>query len=264
MNTRQIFTKGTSFSMVFFLLIGMATAQTPAGTLVKDIEYTFNQSDGTNACAVAWNPNARIYITVIAGNEGFPLEGFNTSAEMVFSAQANFDYRGLWYNPATKQMEGNGAGELGWTTFSLNANNTPSSNLTIYEGQHQPDFQSVGSYNDDKKQVVFLNPDFTTIQLFSRDRPRKIKKITLKWGDVSTFSINNNTLGYTGVKGFEYVVLDYVSGKLIFFNGKGAITATRSLPEGAPLNDSFAFSFANGHAFLYDKSERTWYGYKVF
>ncbi len=264
MNTAQIFTKGSAFSLIFFLLIGLVSAQTPAGTLVKTIEYTFNQSDGTNACAVAWNPDSRIYITVIAGNESFPLEGFNTSAEMVFSAQAKFDYRGLWYNPATKQMEGNGAGEAGWTAFSLNANNTPSSNMTLFVGQHQPDFQSVGAYNIDKKQVAFLNPDFTTIQLYSRERPKKIKKINLKWGDVSTFGLNSNSLGYTGAKGFEYVLLDYVAGKLIFFNTKGVISATRDIPEDAPLNDSFAFSFTNGHAFFYDKAARTWYGYKVF
>ncbi len=264
MNTTQILKKSAAFSLIFFIVIGLAKAQTPAGTLVQDIQYTFNQSDGTNACAVAWNPDSRIYITVIAGNESFPLEGFNTSAELVFSAQAKFDYRGLWYNPVTKQMEGNGAGEAGWTAFSLNANNTPSSNMTLFVGQHQPDFQSVGTYNYDKKQVAFLNPDFTTIQLYSREKPKKIKKITLKWGDNSTFSINPNSLGYTGAKGFEYVVLDYVSGKLIFFNTKGEVSATRAIPAGAPLNDSFAFSFANGHAFLYDKITRTWFGFKVF
>jgi len=264
MNTIQIFTKGSTFSLVFFLLMGLANAQTPAGTLVQDIQYTFNQTDGTNASSVTWNPDSRIYITVIAGNESYPLEGFNTSAEMIFSAQAKFDYRGLWYNPAKKQMEGNGAGEAGWTAFSLNANNTPSTNQTLFVGQHQPDFQSVGAYNYDKKQVVFLNPDFTSIILYSREKPKKVKKITLKWGDLSTFSINSNSLGYTGAKGFEYVVLDYVSGKLIFFNAKGAVSATRALPEGTPLNDSFGFSFANGHAFLYDKIERTWFGFKVF
>ena len=264
MNTTRVFTRITTFSIFFFLLFSISNAQTPAGTPVKDVEYTFNQSDGTNACAVAWNPGAQIYITVIAGNESFPMEGFNTSGKMVFSAQANFDWRGLWYNPVTMQMEGNGAGELGWTSFKLNNNNTPSAPLTLFLGQHQPDFQSVGAYNYSKKQVIFLNPDFSSIALYSIEKPRKIKKVTLKWGDVSTSGINTNSVGFTGVKGFEYVLLDYVSGKLIFFNAKGVNTASRTLPAGAPLNDSFAFSFTNGRAFLYDKNARTWYGYKVF
>ncbi len=265
MHTTSKFLKTITFTLVLSLIVNLLQAQAPMGAPVKDIQYTFSQNAGTNASAVAWNSKQKIYITVIAGNAIFPLEGFNTSGKLVFSAEAGYDWRGMWYNTSKDQMEGNGAADAGWTSFKLNANNTPETNYKpLFVAQNQPDMQSVGAYNSSKKQVVFISPDCSTIYLYSREKPTKVKKIDLQWGDISTLNINHTSIGYTGVKHYEYVLLDYNLNKLMFFDTKGKLTATRPLPEGTPGYDAFAFSYANNRVFLYNKDKRTWYSYKVF
>lgn len=239
-------------------------AQAPLSSPVQDVRYEFISDDGTNASAVVWIPEYQMYVTAIAGNAEFPLEGFNSKGQNVFSLTAGADLRGLWYNPATKQLEGNGAGDYGWFSYTFGADNKPSAPYLIHSGQNQPDFQSVGTLYTKKKQVAFLNSPNTEILLFSRNTPSKIKSIPLEWDGTTAVNINLYSLGYTGHKGYEFVFLDYINGRLVFHNTKGKQTATVNLPAGAPLNDVFAFSYTNERVFLYDKEARVWYGYKVF
>ena len=91
-----------------------------------------------------------------------------------------------------------------------------------------------------------------------------MKQLNLNWSSVDIGDINSTSVGFTGKKGYEYVLLDYNNGKLAFFDRAGNNTATSTLPSDAPLNDSFAFSFANDRVFLYDKDARVWSAYRVF
>lgn len=239
-------------------------AQAPLSTPILDVQYTMQSFDGTNASSVVFVPGKDIYITVIAGNADFPLEGFRTDGRNAFAATAGFDYRGLWYNPKTKKMEGNGAGEAGWVTFGFDAGVGPQISTTIVSGQNQPDFQSVGIFDLGQKAVVFLSADKESIVAYSRKKPSKTSTTSLNWGSVAVNNINASGLGYTGVSGYEFVALDYVNAKLVFFDRKGTQTGTVKMPSSAPMNDWFGFAFTNNRAFFYDKTNRTWYGYKVF
>lgn len=241
-----------------------AFAQAPSSSPTKDITYTMKQASGTNATTVAWVPGKDFYVTVIAGNASFPLEGFRADGRNIFANEAGFDYRGLWYNPKTKKMEGNGAGEAGWVTFGFDANNGTQAHSVIAAGQNQPDFQSVGVFDTGKKSIAFLSEDLSQIKFYSRKKPSKTKSVVLSWGSVNTSNINPYSLGYTGVSGYEFVCLDYVNRTLVFFNRSGSQTASVKLPADAPMNSTFAFGFANKHAFCYNKDTRTWSGYKVF
>jgi outer membrane lipoprotein-sorting protein len=248
-------------TLLFFCYLSFSQ---PKETAVKDISYTFSQTGGTNGCAVAWSPDKQIYITVIAGNISFPMEGFNSSGKNVFESETGFDWRGLWYNPSSKKFEGNGAGDYGWATFDLDASKKPNPSIVEVKEQNQPDFQSVGAYDYDKKMVVFYDGENGQLKLYSRKKPSKTSTIKLNFGNITSENINNTTVGYTGKKNYEFVLLDYYNSKLIFFNRKGNLTATTILPADAPMNYSFAFSFTNDRAFLYDKEFRVWRGYKVF
>ena len=79
--------------IIAILLISksVSQAQAPKSKLTEDFSYQFSQEGGTNASAVAWNPVAKIYVTVIAGNEEFPLEGFDSKGKTVLEYTAYQD-----------------------------------------------------------------------------------------------------------------------------------------------------------------------------
>jgi hypothetical protein len=239
-------------------------AQKPNSAPGRSFSYTFILTDGTNASAVAWNSQRQLYAAVIAGNEEFPLEIFDAEGNPVSQSSAGFDWRGLWYNPANDRFEGNGAGDFGWASFSLNGDNQPSDVNIFKNGQFQPDFQTVGCYDDAKKQVVYIDYGVDGIAMHSRKNPKKVKQLSLDWSSSDIGDMNTTSIGYTGHKDYEFVLLNITDGKLVFFNRKGEQTATSKLPADAPLNEAFTFSFANNHAFLYDIDGRTWHAYKVW
>lgn len=250
--------------VVFTLAVNFAIAQKPNAAPKKEFSYEMVSSEGTNAAAVVWDSKHGVYITVIAGNADFPREVFDGNGADITQTTADFDWRGMWYNPATGKCEGNGAGEAGWATFGLDGSNNPGEVTVFKEGQFQPDFQSVGAYDFQKKQVIFLDFTVDGLAMYSRKNPNKVKRLNISWDDVDLGNINSTSVGFTGKKGYEYVMLDFSNGKLEFFDRAGNHTASAQLPDDAPLNDSFAFSVTNDRAFLYDKEARVWSAYPLF
>ena len=250
---------------VIACLFGFTALAQPMQNPVKDVTYKLqNEYDGTNGCAVIWLPKKNIYVAAIAGNADFPIEAFSPAGTTVFSERIGFDARGIWYNGKTDKIESNAAGSDGWYSFEIDPTNRPTTPVSIFAGQYQPDFQSVGVYDYSKKQVCFLSTDLSSIECYSRKKPGKTSSITLNWNGIPSGNVNPYALGYTGVSGYDFVCLDYINRKMVFFNRSGGQTATVNVPEDAPVYDWFAFSFTNGHAFFFDKDLRTWTGYKVF
>ncbi len=240
------------------------SAQAPASAVEEDFNYTMVLGEGSNASAVAWDGKREVYVTVIAGNETFPMEVFDRKGNAVFQTDAGFDWRGLWYNPTTGMLEGNGAGKYGWASFSLRGADSRSEIDNFEASQCQPDFNSVGAYDVAKRQVVYLDFTVDGLAMYARKNSMKIKYLNLDWSSTDIGSVNTTTVGCTGHKNYEFVLLEYSLGKLIFFNRSGDQTASVQLPAGAPLAEQFAFSFVHDRAFLYDKSSRIWHAYKVW
>jgi len=266
----QIVTKPINMKTLLFILsvalapTSMLQAQNPLGKASVDFTYQMASSEGTNASAVAWHPGLNLYFTGIAGNADFPLEAFNPSGKNVYSAEALADIRGLWYNNATGNLELNHAGEVGWSSISFNRNMTAHQTHTLHMGQYQPDFQSVGTYDAVEKKVAFLNASTGSIDLYPYKKPGKVKSVALRLSTCEIDDINQTSVGYTGVKDFEYVLLNVVNHKLVFVNKAGTETAVTSLPEELVSYGAFKFSFANGRVFLYETETRTWTALRVF
>jgi hypothetical protein len=250
--------------LVAFSAIASLSAQAPASAVEEEFSYTMILEGGTNASAVAWDGKKEVYVTVIAGNESFPMEVFDGKGDAVFQLDAGFDWRGLWYNPATGMLEGNGAGKYGWATFSLGDADSRSEIDNFEASQCQPDFNSVGAYDAVKRQVVYLDFTVDGLAMYARKNAMKIKYLSLDWSNADLGQVNTTTVGCTGHKNYEFVLLDYSFGKLLFFNRSGDQTASVQLPVGSPLEEQFAFSFAHDRAFLYDKTSRVWHAYKVW
>jgi hypothetical protein len=246
-----------SLAAVHFL-----SAQAPKANPNAEITLAFQQSGGTNGSAVAWNPVQRIYYSVIAGNREFPLEVFDEQGRTIIQSEAGADMRGLWWNPKSKSLQGNCAGEEGWVETSCDLTGMPlGAPKVLIAGAFQPDFQSAGTYDVKKKKVVFY--DKGALHIYNAKNGKQGKSIALDL-PVSAESVNFTSVGYTGQANYEFVLLDFERKNLYFFNRKGKATGQSQLPKAAAAEPAFRFSFANGMAFLYDAELRTWTGYRVF
>ncbi len=251
--------KKTLFVLIV-LLIGLSVVYAQKSyKAAEELTLEFALSDGTNASAVTWNPVKKVYYSVIAGNATFPLETFDEFSEQFNTNEAGVDARGLWYNLKTKQLEGNGQGDVGIFAITFNNSGERKSVKILLEGKNQPENQSVGAF-DSKKQIIYY---YSNGVIYSYLRKNGKQKSAVKIADcpVDLSDINSTTVIFTGMKNQELGLLDYNSQKVYLFNLKGKHNATINLPENAPTNDVFRFSFANNYIWLYDIDTRTWTGY---
>ncbi len=256
---------GKIFTLLFlsFCIPILAFTQAPKKKLKEALSYTYSQSEGTNASSVAWNPKQNMYYTFIAGNESFPLETFNSKGNSIGQFSTMADARGLWYNPTNEGIEGNGAGEAGWFQYDLSEGGSPNDIDFLEYGEIQPDFNAIGTYNNKENLVVFYAEG--EIYRYQRKDFLEISSVSLKNSPCSIDELNSTSLGYTGVTGYEYVVLEFDANKLHYFNVHGAYQSSASFPKNAPAGlDRFCFAFTNKMAWLYDKDARTWKAYKAF
>lgn len=225
----------------------------------KVFTLEFALSGGTNASAVTWNPAKKVFYSVIAGNASFPLETFNEFGEHVYSNEAGVDARGLWFNLKTKKLEGNGQGETGIFTIGFNNSGEKQTVKILIEGKNQPGNQSVGAF-DSKKQIIYYYSD-GKIYSYLRKNGKQKSSFNITNSQIDTGNLNSTTVIFTGIKNQELGLLDYYLQKVYLFDLKGKLTAIINLPENAPTNNAFRFSFANNYIWLYDVDSRSWTGY---
>jgi hypothetical protein len=240
-----------------------AHAQAPLASAALAFTYTFESDEGTNASAVAYIPGKDLYITCIAGNADYPLEVFDRSGKTIESMSAGLDLRGLWYNPATKNLEANVAGEGGWYTIALGDNGVPTGDWTcIRKGLIQPDFQSVLAYVPSIKKLVTTHNGFFSYW-GRKNFKQKVRYQHGTPGDTDWY-FNPHTAGYTGNDDYPIAVLELNAGQILYFDLKGLYLGATTIDGGLPEMDGFRFAFANRHAFIYDEVTRTWSAYRVF
>lgn len=239
-------------------------AQKPLSTAEYDFTYKMISSDGTNASAVAWDSKKQLYFTVIAGNVEFPIEGFSQGGSSEYSAYAQVDARGMWYNPKKKCLEINGYGDFGWVSVKINKDMASHSVKQIFSGQLQPDYNSCGTFCPEKKAIAFFNVGNITIDFYDVKSGELEESVSLNISSDYVDEFNSTTICYTGKKGYEFVLLNYNGNKLVFFDLTGTQTGESKLPWEATPNDMFRFSFANNRAFIYNVDDRFWTAYKVF
>jgi hypothetical protein len=230
---------------------------------------------GTRGASVVWHPLQKKYYAVMAGNEGYPLAVFDATGKRISDEDltASKDSRGLWYNPATKEINGNGYNETGWFKYALNKKGIPDLANTIVEGLHQPTEQSVGAFNPLRKQVMFLKG--SSVALYSMNGDLADEYVQINWGrkkadgkseeesEETPSDYNNTTVVYTGIKNAELGFLNTESKQIELYDFvSGFLTQKIKLPEDAPVESSFNFAYSNGIYWLFNIGARTWYGYR--
>lgn len=230
---------------------------------------------GTRGASVAWHPLQKKYYAVFAGNMGYPLAVFNATGKRLSGddVTAMVDTRGLWYNPATKLITGNGYSEAGWFTYKLSTAGIPTDFESVHEGLNQPDVQSVGVYNPVAKRVMFLKGGQV---FFYNNDAEAVDSIAIHWSrkkadgpaddedpSVSPEDYNYTAMVYTGIKGQEIGFLNVTNLEIELYDIKsGYLTAKLALPENASVEASFNFAYTNGIYWLFNIELRKWIGYK--
>jgi hypothetical protein len=214
----------------------------------------------TNQAGVAYNPDENLYYTVRAGSSGYTLYTFDETGTQVAANTANFDFRGLWWNPNTSSLEGSSFAANGYRRVDLDANgyalstgtNDPASN-------DQPDSQSQADYDYALDEVIYYNNG--SIYKTSRTTGAYIGSAIPITG-LPGNTLNSTFVGYTGIPGGEVLIYDYVN-KAVYFVDKttGIYSHSVQLPVSAPGQSYLNTSYANGHIWISDGS--LWYSYKI-
>ncbi len=228
---------------------------------------------GANGAAVVYHPKEKLYYAAQAGNASFPLVIFNEDGKIVSSTEqtALIDIRGLWYNPKTKDIGGNGYAQFGWFHYNLDKKGMVEGIDVFKKGRYQPDDHSPGVLNTEDNEVLFL--DGLNIACYTTDGESKRKTIQLfigkkAAGDAgvgSSFESNYNTrsLIYTGKEGSEIGLLNVAQKQVELYSIKtGYMTKIVKLPLSFKHESFFNFSYSNDTYWVFNKETRNWNGFR--
>lgn len=269
--------KKTSLLVLSLLTLSLcSSAQVKNSTLKQVLELKIAGEGGANGASVAWHPIQKKYYAAIAGNATFPLGVFDATGKRLSpeTLTTMFDVRGLWYNPASKNLQSNGYDDNGWVEYLLDKKGLPTDIKELIAGNNQPTSQSVGALNPKKNEIYFFNEDGNISVYDAKDGQVK-DDITLILGmsadDDDGMSdnydvledYNASTLIYTGIKGAEIGLLNVYENQIELYNiSTGYMTRTLTLPSTAAVYENLNFSYANGIYWLFNKETRVWTGYK--
>lgn len=264
-----------------FLCLFVPALQAQTKTLKKVLELKMPKTAddelcGTRGAAVAWHPVQKKYYAAFAGNAGFPLAVFDEKGKRISDAEltTRVDIRGMWYDPTTEKICGNGYNDYGWFAYQFDGRGIPMDYKIIKEGSFQPTENSVGTYSTTRKAACFL--DGGKVSFYKIRADYSDESITIHFGrkksdgvaeDENSYETkegyNSTTAVCTGMAKGEIGMLNINDRQIELYNeADGFMQTVLRLPEEASLNDRFNFAYANGIFWLFDIDKRTWIGYK--
>lgn len=274
--------------IILFALVVFATTNTLQAQLKQSLKKVMelkmpktadDEMPGTRGACVAWHPVQKKYYAVMAGNIEYPLAVFDIAGKRLSGDEltAMNDSRGLWYNPATKEINGNGFGSTGWFRYVLDKKGLPESAPITLEGSNQPDGQCVGAFHPVRKEVLFLYGG--VVSLYSLADGSSSGSVQINWGKKKASSAsdggsdsesgetpsayNYTSVIYTGIKNAELGFLNTEKKTIELYDFvSGFLTKEMPLPGNAVTEGSFNFAYANGIYWLFNMETRTWIGYK--
>lgn len=231
---------------------------------VPGLTLTHVSTNCSNNSGVAYNPILGLYYGVRAGNTGFPLETWDAAGNPLYQTTAGFDWRGMWWNPALNQLEGNGYNTYGMWNTNLNGSGYAlNTGANIFTGMNQPNSQSCGDLDYDANEVLYYYNGM--IYRRSRATNASLGSYAITGTPVAIGNLNWTTLMYTGCPGMEIALLDYVNRRVYLYDkSTGAYAGMSQLPGTAVTNNGFRTSWANGYVWLFNLGDRTWYSYRIF
>ncbi|WP_025741282.1 HYR domain-containing protein [Aquimarina pacifica] len=227
---------------------------------------TLTTSGGTtNWTSVAFNPNLNLYYSLRAGNTGMPFRTYDDQGNTLVTNTTGLDFRGLWWNPNTNELQGNGAGTSGYRTIALDGSGyATNGGNTFVTGLNQPNNQSNGTYDYHANEIIFYHSE--VLYRYDMEGNQLGSTTIVNFPEVSNGDITTRSIGYTGVPGAEIVIYSELNARVYFID---KATATYNgdfldMPAGAPTPNNYGFTYANGYVFLReDSSADSWVSYQI-
>ncbi len=219
----------------------------------------------TNWSSVAYNPDLDLYYAFRAGNTGMPFRTYDGTGATLATNTTGFDFRGLWWNPNTKELQGNGVGTSGYRTVTLDASGYATNGGTNFvTGINQPNNQSNGAYDYNNNEIIFYHN--ARLYTYDLDGNQLTDNAIVNFPEASNGDITTRSVGYTGIPGKEIIIYSELNARVYFID---KATATYNgdfldMPAGAPTPNNYGFSYANGYVFLReDSSADPWVSYQI-
>jgi hypothetical protein len=211
---------------------------------------------------MGFSKGSNIYYSVDAGSSGYPIETYDQSGSLLSSVAQGNDYRGLWWNDSTQQLEGNSYNGYAIVSQNLSANGYPLGVVTnLFIPNTQPDPQSCGVYDYNHGWVLYNNGG----TIFEYERYTNVFAGSFTPSGLPGTTINTTSLIYTGCAGMEIGLYDYMNSKIYFINQATASYSSQTqLPPTSTTNDRFRFAFANNMIWVFDPNLLLWQSYNIF
>ncbi len=219
----------------------------------------------TNWASVAYNPDLDIYYSLRGGNTGMPFRTYDGNGNTLVTNTTGFDFRGLWWNPNTSELQGNGVAASGYRTVTLDASGyATSGGVTFVTGNNQPNNHSNGAYDYDADEIVFYHGG--RLYTYDLSGNQLTDNAIVNFPEAEDGDITSRSVGYTGVTGAEIVIYSELNARVYFID---KTTATYNgmfldMPAGAPTPNTYGFAYSNGYVFLReDATADPWISYQI-
>jgi hypothetical protein len=269
-----------SIVMLLVATVGFLPLQAQK-TLKQVIAVQLPEGDGSNSGAIAWNPVTQKYYTSMAGNAIYPMGVYDVKGKPVQeNVEAENDYRGIWYNTASKRIEFNCYDSGGIGHLVLDTKGKINSKPVDFSGMNQPGDQNVGVYYPLGNSIIYLNSTTYAVVKYSAKTARGTGELcTLRVGcktpteanemDADTESSrwegrNISSVQYTGIPKAELAILNIDDRIVELYDQKTGLQSKifLKIPESVPIHPSFNFCYTNGIWWFFNKDERKWVGCK--
>ena len=226
-----------------------------------DIRLKLQSNLGQRASTIIFDPERQQYITFWVGNREFDAEVFDINGKPIYAGAAHVDTRGIWLGKKGKRIETN-AYLSGVEAIALDDKGFPTGKHTIINHLHEPPTADAAATLDtDSRQLIYLVSPGAWVYTM---RGKAKKPIRFKGLPVAWKAINQNQVLYTGWRGKELGLVDFVSKKVYLFDKQtGMFSASISLHPKIVVPKHFGIGFANGLLWLFDEQKREWIGYNL-
>lgn len=271
--------KQLTFVFIFTLTVISFSATHAQKVLKQVMVLQMPEDDGSNSAAVAWHPLTKKYYTSMVGNAAFPMGVFDEKGKLIQDdMDADYDFRGIWYNPVTKLLQFNTYDLSGVGHIELESDGKIKSKIIDFEGMNQPDKQSVGTFYTPGNNVLFFSPTYymekydsktfkslgSLTYLYVGSKTKQEEQALSEDEFYERWKIRNLSVQYTGISKGELAILNVTDRIIELYDKKTGLLTSANIyiPAGIKLEYNFNFGYTNGIWWFFDKAGRKWVGCK--
>jgi hypothetical protein len=223
------------------------------------MELQMPEGEGTRGAAVVYDSTQKKYIAAFAGNAVYPLAVFDKAGKMISDPglQTGADVRSLWVD----KKGGIYCSNFGGMEVYMLSEKKDGQPALVGDEFEFPD-QAVGVFHPGVDMLFFF--DGKNVMGYSYPDGKLVLQVMLEINeDDNPYNSTSLVLMPNKDQSAQFGLLNLNDASIDFFDAfTGKKQRKIALPDDAPLNESFNFSYANGIFWLFNIELRKWIGYK--